>query len=104
MAFMQMGVPPPLIMVHGAFCGGWCFDQFRQPFEAAGYRVSTPNLPGHAGKGAASAVAGQSMRDYTRFVAERVRESPEPPVLLGHSMGGSSANSRPRGFPSGRSC
>ena len=27
----------PVIMVHGAFCGGWTFDTFRRPFEAAGH-------------------------------------------------------------------
>ncbi|HJV41009.1 MAG TPA: alpha/beta hydrolase, partial [Caulobacter sp.] len=32
----------PVIMVHGAFCGGWTFDAFRAPFEAAGHEVTTP--------------------------------------------------------------
>jgi hypothetical protein len=22
-----------IVMVHGAFCGGWAFDRFRAPFE-----------------------------------------------------------------------
>ena len=30
----------PVIMVHGAFCGGWTFDVFRAPFEAAGHAAS----------------------------------------------------------------
>ena len=81
-------IETPLIMVHGAFCGGWCFDLFRQPFEAAGYRVATPDLPGHADKGESTTVAGRSMRDYARFVVELAAQRPEPPILLGHSMGG----------------
>ena len=27
----------PIVMAHGAFCGGWAFEHFRKPFEAAGF-------------------------------------------------------------------
>ena len=37
----------PIVMAHGAFCGGWAFEAFRQPFEAAGYDCLTPDLRGH---------------------------------------------------------
>ena len=46
-------MPAPVIMVHGAFCGGWVFDRFKAPFEAAGPQCLTPDLPGHGpGEGA----------------------------------------------------
>jgi pimeloyl-ACP methyl ester carboxylesterase len=73
-------------MVHGAFCAGWAFDSFREPFEQAGHRVITPDLPGH-GDGA-SAVAGQSMSDYARAVRTIIEAQSEPPILIGHSLGG----------------
>ena len=77
-----------IVMVHGAFCGGWAFDRFRTPFEAAGHQVLTPDLRGH-GKGAeAVAVIGVSMADYAADIAAICADLPEPPVLLGHSMGG----------------
>jgi pimeloyl-ACP methyl ester carboxylesterase len=75
----------PVIMVHGAFCGGWTFDSFRQPFEAAGHRVITPDLVGHDG---VSAVAGVSMSDYARQIAQLARTCETPPILIGHSLGG----------------
>jgi pimeloyl-ACP methyl ester carboxylesterase len=75
----------PMIMIHGAFCGGWTFDTFRKPFEAAGHRVLAPDLPGHA---PGSLVAGQSMTDYAAAIAKLVAEQDAPPVLVGHSMGG----------------
>ncbi len=37
----------PIIMVHGAFCGGWAFDAFRGAFERAGHTVIAPDLRGH---------------------------------------------------------
>lgn len=75
----------PVIMVHGAFCGGWVFDAFRKPFEAAGHTVLTPNLPGHA---PGEDVAGLSMTVYARALAALCAEQSEPPLLIGHSMGG----------------
>ncbi|WP_299005250.1 alpha/beta hydrolase [uncultured Caulobacter sp.] len=75
----------PVIMVHGAFCGGWTFDAFRAPFEAAGHSVMTPDLIGHDG---ARGVTGVSMTDYARQIARLVETCETPPILIGHSMGG----------------
>jgi pimeloyl-ACP methyl ester carboxylesterase len=79
-------MPAPVIMVHGAFCGGWVFERFREPFEAAGHAVLTPDLPGHTPGGASP--AGQSMRDYAGHIAGLCKAAAEPPILIGHSMGG----------------
>ena len=77
-----------IVMVHGAFCGGWAFEQFRTPFEAAGFEVIAPDLRGHQDGAPGSAVVGVSMSDYAADIARLCAEQPEPPVLLGHSMGG----------------
>ena len=76
------------VMVHGAFCGGWAFDRFRAPFEAAGHSVLTPDLRGHGPTDAAERVNGVSMSDYAADVAALCAGLAEPPVLVGHSMGG----------------
>ncbi len=78
----------PIVMVHGAFVGGWSFELFRKPFENAGHEVYAPDLRGHGAHEPAEAVIGLSVRDYARDIAELCRRFPEPPVLLGHSMGG----------------
>jgi pimeloyl-ACP methyl ester carboxylesterase len=76
-----------IIMVHGAFCGGWCFDRFRRPFEAARHSVSAPDLPGHGAR-RQEGVAGLSVRHYAQDLAEQIRACEAPPVVIGHSMGG----------------
>lgn len=80
-------MPAPVVMVHGAFCGGWVFERFREPFEAAGHRVIAEDLPGH-GTGVSRNAAGLSMSDYARHVADLCEACGEPPILIGHSMGG----------------
>lgn len=84
--------PGAVVMVHGAFCGGWVFDAFRTPFERAGLRVETPDLKGHGKADRPGDVAGLSMADYADDIAALCRSLTEadgsPPVLLGHSMGG----------------
>jgi pimeloyl-ACP methyl ester carboxylesterase len=77
-----------IIMVHGAFCGGWSFDHLRTPFEAAGYSVLTPDLRGHGEFDTPDRVIGVSMADYAQDIADLCAAQPEPPILLGHSLGG----------------
>jgi len=77
-----------IVMVHGAFCGGWAFERFRAPFEASGVEVIAPDLRGHGANQPEAAVVGVSMADYAADVARLCAALPEPPVLLGHSMGG----------------
>jgi pimeloyl-ACP methyl ester carboxylesterase len=76
---------PTVVMVHGAFCGGWAFDRFREPFEARGWTVHAPDLPG---RGPGVSPAGLSMSDYVKSIVKLCEGLPERPVLLGHSMGG----------------
>ena len=78
----------PIVMVHGAFCGGWTFEHFRGPFEAAGHAVHAADLRGHAPGDGPNAVTGLSMTDYADDIAALCASLPEPPVLIGHSMGG----------------
>jgi pimeloyl-ACP methyl ester carboxylesterase len=75
-------------MIHGAFCGGWAFERFRGPFEAAGHHVLAPDLPGHEPPDRRQSMAGLSMSDYADAVLTLIADLATPPMLLGHSLGG----------------
>lgn len=81
-------MPAPIVMTHGAFCGGWAFENFRRPFEAAGHTVLAPDLRGHGPNDSAEAVVGVSMTDYARDIAELCAAQSQPAILMGHSLGG----------------
>ncbi len=74
-------------MIHGAFCGGWAFEKFRQPFEQNGFEVFTPTLRHHDGEGSAE-VGRMGLADYARDIEEMLAELNEAPILIGHSLGG----------------
>ena len=85
---MKSRNPAPILMVHGAFCGGWVFERFGGPFVAAGHAVRTPDLPGHAVSDPRDAAAGLSMTAYAKAIAVEAAGLDAPPILIGHSMGG----------------
>ncbi len=76
----------PLLFVHGAFCGAWCWDEHFLPyFAGCGYDVWAVDLRGHGIDGEEAGFA--SVEDYVGDVLAAVAAIGEPPVLLGHSMG-----------------
>ncbi|MDB5446416.1 MAG: hydrolase, alpha/beta hydrolase fold family [Phenylobacterium sp.] len=78
----------PIVMVHGAFVGGWSFEWFQRPFKKHGFQVHAPDLRGHGANEPRDKVIGVSMRDYARDIVSLCRSLDEPPILVGHSMGG----------------
>jgi pimeloyl-ACP methyl ester carboxylesterase len=80
---------PPLVFIHGAFCGPWSFDDFRAPFEAAGYEVHAPALRHHARDVKPPRELGSTgLLDYAADLEKTVRKLGAKPVLVGHSLGG----------------
>jgi pimeloyl-ACP methyl ester carboxylesterase len=80
-----------IVFIHGAFCGGWCFADIMPVFAERGWSCEAPDLPYHVPgpkRKPAPELARQSITDYTRDMAEFIGRLPEPPVIVGHSMGG----------------
>ncbi|MEQ8745387.1 alpha/beta fold hydrolase [Pyruvatibacter sp.] len=75
-----------LVLVHGAWHGGWCWDTLVPLLEAQGHTVIAPDLPGHDTSDGAPATT--TLEDYGRAVAAVANAQSGPVVLVGHSMGG----------------
>jgi pimeloyl-ACP methyl ester carboxylesterase len=74
------------VMIHGAWHGGWCFDNLRPLLEAAGHRMLAPDLPGMGGDEAE--LAAVKLEDWGTFAADHCRAAEGPVILCGHSRGG----------------
>jgi pimeloyl-ACP methyl ester carboxylesterase len=77
----------PLLFVHGAWHGAWCWDETFMPYFAnRGYRTYALSLRGHGGS--SGWVRGARIHDYVADVAQIAEQIPRWPVVIGHSMGG----------------
>lgn len=78
----------PILFMHGAYAGAWCWQEYFLPYFAAhGYSVHAPSLRGHGRSTGRESLAFAGVEDYVAdmlYVAGKLRP---PPVLIGHSMG-----------------
>jgi pimeloyl-ACP methyl ester carboxylesterase len=79
--------PTPLLFMHGAWHGAWCWEEYFLPwFAAHGYSAHALSLRGHGKSGGSTYLA--RIADYVADLTLVARTLPVPPVLIGHSMGG----------------
>lgn len=77
---------PPLLFVHGAYVGAWCWERhFLDYFAALGHDSHAVDLRGHAAGESGNDLS--SIDDYVADVLLAAESLDEPPVLIGHSMG-----------------
>lgn len=79
---------PPIVFVHGAFVGGWTWEPFVRWFGRRGFEVHAPNLRHHEPGAPRGALHNVGLEDYTDDLALLIEGLREPPVLVGHSLGG----------------
>jgi pimeloyl-ACP methyl ester carboxylesterase len=84
----RSSIVTPVVFVHGAFCGGWAFDAFRESFESAGFETHAPNLPHHERGADLEQLALTGLKDHAHAISHYVHGLRAPPVLIGHSLGG----------------
>lgn len=81
-----------ILLVHGAFAGSWVFENLRMRLSRQGWKTHAPDLPFHdpgfAGKEPHPDLPRQGLAEYRRFLAAEIARLPQPPVLVGHSLGG----------------
>jgi non-heme chloroperoxidase len=78
----------PLLFLHGAYVGAWCWDEHFLPwFAERGFPCYALSLRGHGASGGRERLHQFGIGDYVDDLARAVGEIGEPPVLVGHSMG-----------------
>jgi len=79
----------PLLLVHGAFAGAWCWAEHFMPYFAqAGYCCYALSVRGHGQSDGRGQISLHSVRHYVDDLAQAIEHIGTPPVVIGHSMGG----------------
>ena len=78
----------PLLFVHGAWHGAWCWEHLLPWFAARGFAAYAVSLRGHGGSDGRRQLRRWSVRHYVADLGEAVASIDGDPILVGHSMGG----------------
>jgi alpha-beta hydrolase superfamily lysophospholipase len=74
-----------MLLVHGGWHGPWCWRDFAARLTQRGHNVQLARLRGHDG---APGRIWHRVRHYVEDVEQAVARFPQPPILVGHSLGG----------------
>jgi pimeloyl-ACP methyl ester carboxylesterase len=75
---------PPVVLVHGAWHGAWCWGAVQAELDARGVPTLAVDVPGHG----ASTLPFTDLAGDAAHVANIVARAARPVVLVGHSYGG----------------
>src|SRR5579871_4991619 len=78
------------LLIHGMWATPAVWVNWRQFLEGHGWRVEVPALRHHDAPPLEppAALGTTSLADYVDDLAAMIERLPEPPVIIGHSMGG----------------
>jgi pimeloyl-ACP methyl ester carboxylesterase len=74
------------LLIHGAWHGGWAWENVAQQLIAKGHTVLCPDLPGHGAN--TTPLTEITMNAYVQTVVKLLDKQSEPVILVGHSMSG----------------
>ncbi len=91
---MNLTMKPKIIFIHGMFLTPKCWENWRAYFSELGYDCVAPEWPLHHGppkelRNQIPAGLGKlSLNDLFQAISATLRSEREPPVVIGHSLGG----------------
>jgi len=79
----------PLLFVHGAWHGAWCWEEHFLPYFAEqGYSAYAISLRGHGNSTGHDMLLWWSFQNYVEDLRSVITDMEAHPILIGHSMGG----------------
>ncbi len=84
------GPLPPLLFLHGAWHGAWCWERFMGFFVDAGFPCHALDLEGHGAEPRGPRFDRLRVCDHVPRLAAALSQitGDRPPILIAHSMGG----------------
>ena len=80
---------PPVLLLHGAWHGAWCWEgNYLDYFADAGHETWAMDLSGHGESGKKKPLRFTTVDDFLADIHSVINAMPQPPIIIGHSMGG----------------
>jgi pimeloyl-ACP methyl ester carboxylesterase len=80
---------PPLLFIHGAWHGAWCWEENFLPFFVQrDFDVAAVSLRGHGRSEGREQITQYSLNNYVDDIKTAINQFSRPPILIGHSLGG----------------
>jgi len=94
-----MSTPNTIVLIHGLWMTPLAWEHWVSRYEARGFTVLTPGYPGiepgvegvEALRQDASGIADVGVREVMDHLTDIVKALDEPPIIMGHSFGGTFA-------------
>ena len=84
----KMKFKHPLLFLHGAFSGAWCWkENYLDYFASQGFECLALSLRGHGESKSHKPLDQLSLRDYQEDLFSVIDQFEESPMVIGHSMG-----------------
>lgn len=79
----------PILFLHGAWHGAWCWSNWMDYFAKQGFETHAISMPGH-GKSSMNKrwINLYSPRDYLEALTREIEAMPAAPAVISHSLGG----------------
>lgn len=80
-----------VFMIHGMMNKAYVWDNYKKIFEKNGYKCITPTLRHHdinPNQSPPPELGTTGITDYVSDLEKIIKKLPEPPIIIGHSMGG----------------
>ena len=79
---------PPLLFLHGAYAGAWCWKTFLAGCATKGYEAYALSFSGHGRSPDLAMLDSYGIDTYVNDLEIVVETLPQAPILIAHSMGG----------------
>ena len=81
--------PTPLLFVHGAWHGAWCWkENFFPYFSAQGFKCYAMSFRGHGESEGKDQLKRSRLKDYVQDLHQAIEQMETVPIVIGHSLGG----------------
>ncbi len=78
----------PIVLQHGMWHRAQCWQGWQELLAEWGWETHAHSLPGHGGSPTQRPIRWCTLGYYLGFLEAEIARQPEPPILMGHSMGG----------------